>query len=244
MPKMFDSQDFQPVDAHEVLGVSPSTQQVRTFPAFTESLSYEQLADTLTAFFNGELEVKPISKATLKNKWLSKEGRITRIYEGLEAPALKTESGRVTPFGISAVSEFVLDVHLGSKPYVDYASEVRSRFPVEPTQTVEHPTESSAITLSRGSTLDTFQAPEIPILPTFKHSSTESYVTNALAQIDQILEGSAEYDEAIDAELLMQAAARGAKRGAILAQVEIAATESARRKAVENMAKKQGLEEV
>ena len=136
---MLEEQPFATVDAASLLvatapvnpGAAP-VPEVRIFPPCPESLSYEQLATQLTTFFQDDLGLEPISKATLKNKWLGREGRVTRLYEGLAVPSLKTESGRVTPFGISAVADFVLAVHLGSIPYDDYRTEVRSRYPVKP----------------------------------------------------------------------------------------------------------------
>lgn len=95
-----------------------------SFPIFSESLSYEQLAQELSKFFG-----KPVSKHTLKNNWFSSGGRIDRIYQGLELPSpLKSGSGRITPFGIAAVFEFVTLVHFGSKPYDDYVFSVRSHY--------------------------------------------------------------------------------------------------------------------
>ncbi len=94
------------------------------FPVFSESLSYDQLAEELSIFFG-----KPVSKNTLKNNWFSAGGRIDRIYQGLELPSpLKTDSGRVTPFGIAAVLEFAAEVHFGSKPYEDYVLSVRNHY--------------------------------------------------------------------------------------------------------------------
>lgn len=92
------------------------------FPIFVESLGYEQLAEELSTFFG-----KPVSKNTLKNNWFNVGGRIDRIYQGLELP-LKTDSGRVTPFGINAVFEFAALVHFGSKHYDDYVLSVQAHY--------------------------------------------------------------------------------------------------------------------
>ena len=96
----------------------------KIFPVFSESLSYDQLAEQLSSFFG-----KPVSKNTLKNNWFSAGGRIDRIYQGLELPSpLKTDSGRITPFGIAAVFEFAALVHFGSKPYDDYILSIRNHY--------------------------------------------------------------------------------------------------------------------
>jgi len=92
------------------------------FPIFVESLGCEQLAEELSTFFG-----KPVSKNTLKNNWFNVGGRIDRIYQGLELP-LKTDSGRITPFGINAVFEFAALVHFGSKHYDDYVLSVRNHY--------------------------------------------------------------------------------------------------------------------
>jgi hypothetical protein len=136
--KMFNSQELDAatdLNVQVVAENSGSAQPVMSddpFPVFDKSLSYDKLTEVLTTFFSSRLNSKPISKNTLKNNWLNAEGRISRIYKNLQTPPLKTDSGRVTPFGIQAVFEFTQLVHLGSKHYDDYVVEIQSRYVVQP----------------------------------------------------------------------------------------------------------------
>jgi|GEM_PF-5742716 len=136
---MLDLQGFEVEIGSDAQGMLPNSTPVaahEAFPVFDKSLSYDQLAEALTAFFVSRLSSKPISKNTLKNNWLNAEGRISRIYKTLQSPPLKTESGRITPFGIKTVFEFTLLVHTGSKPYDDYVLEVQSRYALKASQPV------------------------------------------------------------------------------------------------------------
>ena len=133
---MTDSSGFQAQDAvdAQVMPMCSADAPESFFPLFSESLSYKQLAEELSNFFN-----KPVSKNTLKNNWFSSGGRIDRIYQGLELPSpLKSDAGRITPFGIAAVFEFAALVHFGSKPYDDYVLSVRSHY-TEQQSAIAHP---------------------------------------------------------------------------------------------------------
>ena len=94
-----------------------------------------------------------------------------------------------------------------------------------------------------GSVLDSYQLPELEILPTFKHVSTDDFVAGELGKFESFLDQSANWDEALDEQLIQQAIARGSKRGVMLAQIEVAAANKIRQQVIQSSAKKQGLEE-
>ena len=94
-----------------------------------------------------------------------------------------------------------------------------------------------------GSVLDSYQLPELDILPTFKHVSTDDFVAGELGKFESFLDQSATWDEALDEQLIQQAIARGSKRGVMLAQIEVAAANKIRQQVIQSSAKKQGLEE-
>jgi hypothetical protein len=157
----------------------------KTFPVFDKSLSYDQLAEELTHFFVSDLNSKPISKNTLKNNWLNVEGRISRIYKNLQTPPLKTESGRVTPFGIQAVFEFTQLVHLGLKPYDDYVLEIQSQYElqVSPSTAEDGDKVASTPAITRVDTItpDYLQPSAPPVPPTSRlNLPTIQPVTSAI----------------------------------------------------------------
>ena len=94
-----------------------------------------------------------------------------------------------------------------------------------------------------GSVLDSYQLPELEILPTFKHVSTDDFVAGELGKFESFLDQSATWDEALDEQLIQQAIARGSKRGVMLAQIEVAAANKVRQQIIQSSAKKQGLQE-
>jgi hypothetical protein len=106
---------------------------------------------------------------------------------------------------------------------------------------------SAAITPSRethlGSVVDDYQLPELNVLPTYKHTSTDEFVNEQLGKLDQFVDNSTQQGENIAQELIQQAIARRAKTGTILVQGEIAAIERVRNQGLENYGKKHGLEE-
>jgi hypothetical protein len=102
---------------------------------------------------------------------------------------------------------------------------------------------SPSLPVVRGSVLDSYQLPELEILPTFRHVTTDDFVAGEMAKLDSFLEESASQDEALDQELIQQAIARGSKRGLMLAQIEVAAANKVRSQVVQSAAKKQGLVE-
>lgn len=93
-----------------------------------------------------------------------------------------------------------------------------------------------------GNVVDAYQLPELNVLPTYKHISTDEFVDEQLGKLDQFVDGSTQQGENITQELIQQAIARGAKTGTILVQVEIAAMERVRNQGLENYGKKHGLE--
>jgi hypothetical protein len=146
MTQMFDTQDFQGLDAAMInKGASDATGATPNNAPLTLPATLKEIA-----------EYEGLNYSTLRNKYFSP--LIEPIYEGYECPTLRSENGKfITEFGYQAIKRYVMKVVKGKQDYSAYKAEVQSKLnPIQPDPQVGDETPAKTATsalVRRSSTL-------------------------------------------------------------------------------------------